>query len=70
MILMVLGIMTSIMFWLNLQLPIPTAFMVMNLLGIVTSLLIVLIGVIDESEFLFSKKTVKETARQVKKTTV
>ena len=70
MILMVLGLMTSTMFWLNMQLPIPSAFMAVNLLGIITGLLIMLIGAIDESEFFLPKKIVKETTRQVKKTTV
>lgn len=70
MILVVLGLMTSSMFWLNMQLPIPTAFMAVNLLGIITGLLIAAIGTTEQLSFFFSQKEVKETTRQPKKTTV
>lgn len=70
MILVVLGLMTSSMFWLNMQLPIPTAFMAVNLLGIITGLLIAVIGTAEELSFFFPQKEVKETTRQVKKTAV
>ena len=70
MILMVLGLMTSTMFWLNMQLPIPSAFMAVNLLGIITGLLIMSIGMCEELSFFFPQEKVKETIRQVKKATV
>ena len=70
MILMAFGLITAVIFYINLSLLVTTPYLVMNLLGVITSLLIMLVGAIDESDFFFPKKIAKETTRQVKKTTV
>lgn len=59
MILMALGLITATMFWINMWLFIPTPFWAMNLLGIITGVLIMAIGIVDELEFFSFRKVFK-----------